>query len=243
MEKIVMAARASRLSQKQVEEVLCALKPHAPHVDIELFFVKTYGDLHLDLSLRELDKTDIFTREIDAHLLQKTCRIAVHSAKDLPEPLPKGLTCIAITKGQTAVDALVLLEGQTLEGLALGAWIGSSSKRRDQIVQSLRPDLRCKDVRGTIEKRLELLDKREIEGLVVAEAALVRLGLTGCNRIILPGKTAPLQGKLAILAREGDDEMKRLFRPLDTRDSQPKRCWYTGLSTPSKKKSSSSTAP
>jgi porphobilinogen deaminase len=65
-------------------------------------------------------------------------------------------------------------------------------------------------VRGTIQQRLALLEQRVLDGLVVAEAALIRLHLQP-NRILLPGQTAPLQGRLAIVAREDDTEMQELF--------------------------------
>ncbi len=76
--------------------------------------------------------------------------------------------------------------------------------------------MRCVDIRGAIEKRLELLEQKEVEGVVVAEAALIRLGLTHLNRLKLPGQTAPLQGKLSIIARSEDEEMRTLFACLDT---------------------------
>ncbi len=229
---ICIGARKSRLSQRQVAEVLADVQTFCPAVTFAPLWIETVGDRQLDRSLRPLDKTDFFTREIDQLLLKGTCRLAIHSAKDLPDPLPDGLCCVALTAGKTALDALVLAQGERLETLPKGAWIGSSSVRRDWIVQRLRPDLQCKEVRGTIEKRLLALEKGEIAGLVVAEAALQRLGLTTLTREILPGESAPLQGKLAVVARLGDREMEELFSPLDDRRSGSKKVWYTGLKVP-----------
>ena len=230
--KICVGARKSALSQRQVVEVLVALRSLSPEVEFEPLFIKTHGDCQLDVSLRPRDKTDFFTREIDHLLLKEKCRVAIHSAKDLPDPLPRGIACIAITAGQTSLDALVMEAGQIFEQLPIGSWIGSSSDRRDWVVQRLRPDLRCKEVRGTVEKRLEALAGGSVAGLIVAEAALIRLGLTHLNRVFLPGETVPLQGKLAVLARSDDREMKRLFASIDTRDQRPKKIWYTGLEAP-----------
>ncbi|MEM7174420.1 MAG: hydroxymethylbilane synthase [Chlamydiota bacterium] len=230
--KICVGARKSALSQRQVVEVLEALRSLSFEVEFKPLLVKTHGDYQLDVSLRPCDKTDFFTREIDQLLLKKKCRIAIHSAKDLPEPLPQGISCVAMTAGKTPLDALVMTAGQTFDRLPTGAWIGSSSFRRDWVVQRLRPDLRCKEVRGTIERRLDILFSGAVAGLVVAEAALVRLGLTHLNRIILPGETAPLQGKLAVLARSYDRGMKRLFAPIDSRVQRPRTIWYTGLEAP-----------
>lgn len=213
---ILVGIRDSKLSHKQFEEVAANL-----NVSFEALPVKTTGDHDLKTSLRLMDKTDFFTREIDQMLLEGKCRISIHSAKDLPAPLPKGLKLIALTQGQDPSDTLVFREGESLETLRRGARVGSSSKRRDQVIRKLRPDLLCTEVRGTVEKRLEMLSEKTIDALVVAEAALIRLKLTHLNRIPLPGFSAPLQGQLAVMAREGDQEMEVLFASLDTRRNQP----------------------
>ncbi len=208
-----VGARKSRLSQAQVEEVFEALKFFHPHVLFDPVWVETIGDLDQSTSLRTLDKTDFFTKEIDRGLLQGDFRIAVHSAKDLPDPLAAGLQLIALTKGVDPSDALVIGKKE----LPLGARVGTSSVRREQNVKTFRSDLACADIRGTIEKRLEQLDQGLYDAVVIAEAALIRLRLTDRLRVMLPGDGVALQGQLAVVARQGDEEMIRLFSCLDTR--------------------------
>lgn len=209
---ISTCARSSPLSRKQIEEVFEELK-----IPYEPIFVESTGDLDQKTSLRTLDKTDFFTREIDQMLLNGACRIGIHSAKDLPEPLPKGLKIVAITCGIDPSDSLVLREFETLDSLKSGSVIATSSVRREESCLALRADLSFRDLRGTIHKRLELLENGEADGVVVAESALLRLNLAHLNRIRLPGETTHLQGQLAIVAREGDREMEQLFQPLDSR--------------------------
>jgi len=212
--KITVGIRRSTLSQKQFEEIVALIRPFTPHLEFEPVLVETIGDRSLQESLRDKDKTDFFTRDIDRLQLEGGCRLAVHSAKDLPDPLPKGLKLIALTKGQDPSDSLVFREGETLETLPPGARIGSSSKRRDKMILKMRGDLLCVEVRGTIEMRLRFLEEKAVDGLVLAEAALIRLGLNP-SRIKLPGVAAPLQGKLAIIAKEDDHEMATLFSSID----------------------------
>jgi hydroxymethylbilane synthase len=187
-----------------VQEVYEELRVHHD-VLFEPIWIQTAGDRDLTISLRTLDKTDFFTREIDALLLQGGCRIAIHSAKDLPEPLPEGLKLVALTRGVDPSDALVFVEP-----LLPNARIGASSARREAVVRALYPTCLCIDIRGTIQQRLALLEERVIDGLVVAEAALIRLGLK-IHRIALPGPTAPMQGRLAVIAHADDIEMQELF--------------------------------
>lgn len=188
----------------QCQEVLEAL----PQVEFELIFVKTHGDLDRSTSLRTLGATDFFTRELDQMVLNYECQIAIHSAKDLPDPLLKGLKIVAITKGIDPSDVLVT------EALKPGMVVATSSERREEAVRQL-VDAHFVDIRGTIEERLEKWKKGEVDGVVIAKAALIRLGIE-VPMIELPGETAPLQGKLAIVAREDDHEMEELCKPLCT---------------------------
>lgn len=214
---IAACARSSPLSLKQTEEIARALASYYPHISFETTFVETLGDRDLKTSLRDMDSTDFFTRELDQMVLKGECRIAIHSAKDLPNPLPKGLAIIAITEGIDPSDALVLRDREALENLPPGAIIATSSVRRESAVTQLRPDLAFTDIRGNIGSRLAALDEKRVDGVVIAEAALIRLELTHRNRIILPGATAALQGKLAIIARVDDPLMSEIFSCLDSR--------------------------
>jgi hydroxymethylbilane synthase len=210
--EIKVGARGSPLSRKQVEEVYKELKALHPHVLFHPSFVETVGDRDKKTSLRLLDKTDFFTREIDHLLLKGECRIAIHSAKDLPHPLPPGLALAALTKGVDPSDSLVLRHQETLPQDGI---VATSSERREASVKCLFPHARFVDIRGTIEERLARLDQKVIDGVVIAEAALIRLGLTTLNRLPLPGENAPLQGRLAVIVRQEDHEMLALFKELN----------------------------
>lgn len=177
-----------------------------PHIDFCMHWVETTGDRDRSTSLRTLGKTDFFTKELDEMVLQKKARIAIHSAKDLPDPMPQGLIVAAMTKGIDLRDCLVL---RAKESLTPGMVIATSSERREEAVRVLQPDVRFIDIRGTIEERLAKLERKEADGVVIAAAALIRLKLTGLNCIYLPGETVPGQGKLAIVCREDDQEIRQ----------------------------------
>lgn len=214
---ISVGARSSKLSQAQVWEVQEEIKKVDPSIRFVPEWVKTMGDKDLRTSLRTLEKTDFFTKEIDALLQSREIRIAIHSAKDLPVPLAQGLCIAAITKGLDPCDSLVLRNHETLESLPQGARIGTSSARREEVLKALRADLQCVDIRGNIEKRLAQLDQKKYDGVVVAECALIRLKLHARTRLKLPGDTAAAQGQLAIVVCEDDEEMRALFQRIDSR--------------------------
>jgi hydroxymethylbilane synthase len=186
--------RGSPLSLAQLREM-------QKHLDLDPVIIDTQGDGDRSTSLRELDKSDFFTREIDEALLNGRVRLALHSAKDLPEPLPEGLTLAALTPSIAPHDVLV---GEMRPGMR----VATSSKRREESVRRLIPDAVLVDVRGNIGERLAQLEAGKFDGLVVAEAALIRLGLTHLERTEVPGDAAPLQGQLALVCRTDDFEMR-----------------------------------
>lgn len=216
---LVVGARGSPLARVQIEEVLQELLQFHPDIEFQPVCIDTTGDKDRITSLRTLEKTDFFTKEIDALQLSGGCRISIHSAKDLPDPLPKGLILAALTKGLDPSDSIVLRNGETLKSLPVNAKIGTSSERREKNIRDLRNDFVCVDIRGNIQTRLDLLDEGVVDGVVMAEAALIRLKLTHRTRIELPGKRAELQGQLAILALENDEEMLKLFQCIDVRQN------------------------
>jgi hydroxymethylbilane synthase len=199
--KLRIGARPSPLSRAQVEEVLRAWGDPKP--DYELHWVHTVGDMDKASTLRTREQTDFFTRELDALLLSGAIDLAIHSAKDLPVPLPTGLALAVLTDGVDPADSLVYAaRTPSTELLPSSPLIATSSLRREEAVRRLFPAARFVDLRGWIEERLAVLERGEVDGVVVAEAALIRLGLTHLPRLLLPGETAPLQGKLALICRE-----------------------------------------
>lgn len=214
---IKIGSRGSSLAKVQVDEILKEVTAYHPSIQFFCHFIETTGDKDQQTSLRTLDKTNFFTKEIDEWVLAGKCRLGIHSAKDLPDPLPEGLSMIALTKGVDSSDSLVLKQGKTPSSFVTPPLIATSSVRREAAVLQLIPHARFRDIRGTIQQRLQVLEQEYIDGVVLAEAALIRLGLTHLNRFTLPGETVPFQGQLAVISRSDDEEMKSLFACIDCR--------------------------
>lgn len=218
IKRITVGARNSPLSRAQVNEIYEEIRAVDPRIAFDPRYIETKGDKDQKTSLREMERTDFFTEEIDKMLLEKKCRIAVHSAKDLPESIPKKLVIAAITKGVDSSDCLVFRSGDSLDTLFPNSIIATSSERRENTVKSLRKDLTFRDIRGNIGQRLEKLYSKEVDGVVIAKAALIRLQLLHVNWVTLSEDAAPLQGKLAVIIHEEDHDMKDLFSRIDTRE-------------------------
>ena len=215
MNLIKVISRHSNLAMKQVEEVFEQL----PSVKYAYAVCKSYGDRHLQISL--MDKalpSNFFTKELDETIIYGDADIAIHSAKDLPYPLPSSLEVIALTPKKSGSDALVMRKGfaHKLKDLPKGSVIGTSSVNRKKELINYRNDLTIKSIRGTIEERIAKTDVGDYDAVIVATCALERLGLQNRINDILPFKTHPLQGCLAIVARKDRKDLKEIFGKLDT---------------------------
>ncbi len=208
--------RPSRLAIKQGQE----LERLLPCARFKLIPIETQGDKDKITPIFAVEGSDFFTREIEEALLRGDVDLAVHSAKDLEEELPEGLTIAAITASISPYECLVCRRRQRLGELPQGAVIGTSSAKRQAAIRRYRPDLAIRDIRGSIEERLEQLDKGKYDAIIMAHAALLRLGYEDRIAEIIPPEIIaphPLQGSLAVEVRSRDEQLIRLFSVLDTR--------------------------
>jgi uroporphyrinogen III methyltransferase/synthase len=210
---IKIGSRQSSLAKIQVQEILSLLGNVS--ISHELAYFTTQGDLDKKTSLTSNPADNFFTNTLDEALLKKEIDIAIHSAKDLPQDLPKGLKLYALTKALDETDSWV--SDHSLEELPPKAKIGTSSLLRQKMMKNLKPDAVITDIRGTIEERLELLNKKQIDGLIIATCALKRLGLDQYIKSILPWEAMPLQGQLAVVGREGNENLEKIFERIDVR--------------------------
>ncbi len=205
-----IGTRTSSLALKQVEEIMDALKKFYPAMNVEIVGIDTYGDKDKTTPISGIEGSDFFTREIDEALLSGEIDFAVHSAKDLPGDLKEGLVIAAITESLDPYDVLVSKSGLKLDELPYRVKIGTSSLRRKAQLKKYRDDFEIVNIRGNIEERLKLLDEARLDGIVIAAAGLIRLGLGKRITQKIPFdilKPHPLQGRLAIVAKKDDEDI------------------------------------
>ena len=214
--KIKVIARGSRLSRLQVEEVL----KNFPELAYEIKYLESYGDKNQQISLLNGEApADIFTRELDDAIRQGDADIAIHSAKDLPYPLPEDIEVIALFPAFDTTDSLVSRDHKKLAELPAGSIIGTSSPLRKKGLNELRPDLTIKGIRGCIEERVQQVKDGKYDAAIVATCALKRLGMEDEIAEVLPFPTHPLQGFLAITALKGS-ALKQAFASKSILDKQ-----------------------
>jgi len=185
------ASTASRPSSTAVDEV-----------SVDEVVVETTGDRVRDVPIHQIGGQGVFAKEVQTAVLEGRADFAVHSAKDLPPRTAPGLVLAAVPARGDVRDALV---GRALDQLGPGAVVATGSVRRRAQLAWLRPDLAFTDLRGNIATRLAKVG--EVDSVVVAYAALVRLGRASEAAEVLPtARMLPQvgQGALAIECRADD---------------------------------------
>jgi len=211
---IKIGTRPSALALKQIEEI----KRLLPRFNLEVIPIKTRGDKDKVSILSDNEESDFFTYEIEQALLGGHIDAGVHSAKDLERDMPDGLVVAATTPSISPFECLVSRGNLTLEKLPGGAIVGTSSRKRKEAVSRFRPDLVVKYIRGNIDERLKRLDEGEFDAIIIAHAAMIRLGLEHRIAEIIPEKIIKphsLQGRLAVQIRKDRDDLLKIFRSLD----------------------------
>jgi hydroxymethylbilane synthase len=212
---IVIATRGSALALWQAEHVKTRLLAVEPGISVELKRIKTTGDQILDVPLAKVGGKGLFVKEIEQALIDRSADLAVHSMKDVPGDLAPGLVMAAVSSRESPWDALCTRTPQTLDQLAPGSRIGTSSLRRQAQLLALRPDLRIEMLRGNVPTRLARLDAGDFDAVILAAAGLTRLGLGHRISQELPAHIclpAVAQGVLGIETRGDDADIIELAR-------------------------------
>jgi hydroxymethylbilane synthase len=199
-----LATRGSPLALSQARSVADGLERSHPGLATELVIVETAGDRRTEEPLSVLGGQGIFAKEVQLAVLDGSADVAVHSAKDLPSATPDELVIACVPTRADPADALV---GRTLAGLGPGATVATGSPRRRALLSSLRPDLNVVELRGNMARRLATAGTGGVDAVIVAVAALERLGqLELVAERLEPEIFTPQvgQGALAVEARRGD---------------------------------------
>ncbi len=202
-----IGTRGSKLALWQANWVKSAIEVKHPSLPIELVAIKTKGDKILDVPLAKVGGKGLFVKEIEDALLNEKIDLAVHSMKDMPAEIPKGLCIGAIPEREIPQDVLISKNKKRLLKLEPGAKIGTSSLRRTAQLLHARPDLEILPLRGNLDTRLRKLETENLDAIILAAAGVKRLGLESRiteyldENIMLP---AVGQGALCIEVRQND---------------------------------------
>jgi len=242
--RVTLASRRSDLARIQAYQVGEALQTAHPQIEINYSFHESLGDRNQNDPLWQMPEKGVFTQDFREGLLGGEFDLVVHSWKDLAiEENPE--TEIAATLARAdARDLLLVREDRWSEVERTGVinLLTSSPRRSYNLESFLRAALPAKlrelnftDVRGNVPTRLRKLLELDVDGLIVAKAAIdrlleakqsefagtheeVRQALSHCRWMVLPlreNPSAPAQGALAIEIVRRRSDIRELVAPLN----------------------------
>ena len=218
MKKVIrIGTRDSELALWQATTVQNALEK-AGH-KTKLIPVKSTGDLNLNQPLYEMGITGIFTKTLDVAMINGDIDIAVHSMKDVPTALPKGIVEAAVLKRANNKDILIHKGLDFLEQKE--GTIATGSLRRKAQWLHKHPNHKVIDLRGNVNTRMKKLDESDWNAAIFAAAGLERIELKPENYIDLNWMIpAPAQGAMLVVAMENDEFTRKALKLLNHRESE-----------------------
>ncbi len=218
---IVIGTRGSELAMWQTRWVEKELLRLHPALHIEVRVIKTTGDKMLDSPLSKIGDKGLFTKELERALLESRIDLAVHSFKDIPTQIERGMTIVAVCEREDVRDVFISHPAKRiahLRDVPLHGTIATGSLRRRCQLLMLRPDLTIAEIRGNLGTRIDKLNSSNWDGMLLAKAGINRLGHGELiTEVLAPTDFLPAvgQGALAIETREDDASVRQMLMPLD----------------------------
>jgi hydroxymethylbilane synthase len=221
LKPVRIATRGSKLALWQANHLRDALMQRCG-VAADIVVIKTSGDQHVNLPIEQLGMKGVFTKELEVALLDGRADIAIHSMKDVPTELSDVCPALIVFKREDPRDALLSRSGATLKTLSPGSRLGTSSLRRASQLRRVRPDLEIVEIRGNVDSRIRKMDEGEYDGLVLARAGVLRLGLNArITEVISPEIVLPAagQGALGVQFFEANWDELQFLKKLEDRET------------------------
>ncbi len=219
-----LATRGSPLARWQADRVATRLRDQG--VETSVVVVETEGDRKPTTPIDRFGGRGVFVREVQAAVVRGEADAAVHSAKDLPASADLLVPGLVIAAFPERGDSRDLVVGSRLQDLGTGATVATGSARRRAQLANLRPDLLFVELRGNIGSRLGRVGDGGVDAVVVAKAAVDRLGWVPPAgvptealgvRVMVPQVA---QGALAVECREEDEVARAVLRAVDDGDAR-----------------------
>jgi hydroxymethylbilane synthase len=212
---ISIGTRDSDLAMWQAHKVKALLESQGYSTILKP--VKSVGDLNLDQPLYEMGITGIFTKTLDVALVKGEIDIAVHSMKDVPTTLPKGVVQGAVLPRANTSDILL---HKGLSFLENKGTIATGSLRRKAQWLRKYPQHNVENLRGNVNTRLQKLQNHDWNGAIFAAAGLERINLKPDNHIELDWMIpAPAQGAMLVVTMEHHTVCRKALEKLNHADT------------------------
>ena len=221
-DKFIIGTRGSKLALIYTEKVINALKNVSP-TQVETKKIVTSGDENQKDRLSNIGGKGLFSKKIEAELINQSIDIAVHALKDMPSIETKGLLTNFYLKRNSPNEIFISNNNIKFQDLKPNSTIGTSSYRREYQLKSIRSDINYKLIRGNVDTRIKKLENGEYDAILLSKAGIEALGLS--NKITHEFNTKELipcagQGIIAIQCRKNDQEIINVLEKINDEQSR-----------------------
>ena len=221
-DKFIIGTRGSKLALIYTEKVINALKNVSP-TQVETKKIVTSGDENQKDRLSNIGGKGLFSKKIEAELINQSIDIAVHALKDMPSIETDGLVTNFYLKRNSPNEIFISNNNIKFQDLKPNSTIGTSSYRREYQLKSIRSDLNYKLIRGNVDTRIKKLENGEYDAILLSKAGIEALGLS--NKITHEFNTKELipcagQGIIAIQCRKNDQEIINVLEKINDEQSR-----------------------
>ena len=217
---ITIGSRGSKLAllyaQKAKEKII--ENTNLDDGDIAIKSIITKGDQVMDTRLSEVGGKGLFSSNIEKELKDNNIDIAVHALKDMPAIETKGLRTDTFLERNDPREILLTIDKKKLKELNLKSIIGTSSYRREFQIKKIRPDIKCKLIRGNIDTRIKKLKEGIYDAIILSYAGIKYLNFESeISEIFSADEIIPSagQGIIALQCREEDNEIISILKEVN----------------------------
>lgn len=217
-QRIRIVTRKSALALQQAKIVQQSIQTRLPEQDVEIIPISTRGDDIMDIPLNKIGGKGLFISELEEYLLQDRADIAVHSMKDLPSEITKGLAIGAMLPRADPRDVLLSKDFASIKELPANSIVGTSSLRRQAQILALNHHVIVEPLRGNVDTRINKLIDGKYSAIILAAAGLDRLGLN--EWLKNPIETSEMlpavgQGAIGVQYNTANTAVKRILVHID----------------------------
>jgi len=220
--KIIIGSRGSKLAILYAEKAKKTILDNHTDLNIDTKIIKTSGDIHHSKSLSEIGGKGLFSKQIEEELLDQKIDIAVHALKDLPSDETDGLETKIFLKRNDPRDVFISLNYKSIFDLKSHSIIGTSSFRRAAQLGILRKDLNIKLIRGNVDTRIQKLEEKKFDAIVLSYAGIKILGFENkISKVFSVEEMLPCvgQGVIALQTRKNDENILKLISKVNDQNT------------------------
>ncbi|MDC2995861.1 hydroxymethylbilane synthase [Candidatus Pelagibacter sp.] len=219
--KIIIGTRGSKLAliyAKIAEKNIKKFKSKFSIKSVSIKKVTTTGDKIQNKRLSDVGGKGLFTKKIESELLNKKIDIAVHASKDIPSKVSKKLYTNCFLKRNDPREVLITRNKKKFKNLPKNSIVGTSSFRREFQLKKIRKDLIYKLIRGNVDTRINKLNNKFYDAIILSYAGLKVLGMKNkISQIFSLSEIIPSagQGAIALQCRKNDFRMIKLLKGIN----------------------------